>query len=81
MRRALLTALLLTAAALAPGPAAAATVRVTTPGELSGALAAAAPGDVIQLGPGGYGPVEIRGRGGPAADLTLSASPAHPSRG
>ncbi len=75
MRRATLTAFLLAAAALAPGQAAAGTVRVTTPGELSGALAAAAPGDVIQLGPGAYGPVEIRGRGGPAADLTLLGEP------
>jgi hypothetical protein len=71
VRRALLTALLLAAAALAPASAAAGSVRVTTSAELSAALAAAAPGDTIQLAPGAYGSVAITGRGGPAADVTL----------
>jgi hypothetical protein len=72
MRRAALTVLVLAAAALAPGAAAAGTVRVTTPAELGAALAAAGPGETIQLAPGAYGSVAVAGRGGPAADLTLA---------
>lgn len=72
MLRAFVTAALLAATALAPASAAAGTVRVTTPAELSSALAAAAPGDTIQLAPGAYGAVAISGRGSPVADLTLA---------
>ena len=75
MLRALLTALLVAAAAIAPRAAAAGTVRVTNPGELTAALAAAGPGDTIQLAPAAYGSVTIAGRGGPAADLTLVGEP------
>jgi hypothetical protein len=65
------TALLLAAAALAPAAAPAATVRVANDAELTAALAAAAPGDVIQLAAGSYAPLTIAARGGPGADLTL----------
>ncbi len=71
-RPALLAALLLAAAALAPFTAAARVTRVTTNAELTAALAAAAPGDTIQLAPGAYAPVTISGRGGPGADLTIA---------
>jgi hypothetical protein len=76
MRRALLrTGLLLAAVAIAPVSAAAGTVRVSGNAELAAALAAAVPGDVIQLAPAAYAPVTISGRGGPAADLTLAGEP------
>jgi hypothetical protein len=71
-RAAVIAALALAAAALAPAAAAAGTVRVTTPAELSAALAGAGPGTTIQLAPGAYGSVAITGRGGPGADLTLA---------
>jgi hypothetical protein len=71
-RLGLFAVLVLAGAALVPSPAAAGTVRVTTAAELAAALAAAVPGDTIQLAPGSYGPVTITGRGGPGADLTLA---------
>jgi hypothetical protein len=71
-RPALLAAVLVAAAALAPLGAAARTTRVTTNTELTAALAAAGPGDTIQLAPGAYAPVAIVGRGGPGADLTIA---------
>jgi hypothetical protein len=67
-------ALLLAGAALAPASAAG-TVRVASGAELTAALAASAPGEVIQLAPGAYGSVAIAGRGGPGADLTLTGEP------
>jgi hypothetical protein len=75
MRRLLLTALLLAAAALAPAPASARTLRVTSDAELTAALAASAPGDLIVLAPGAYASLTIAGRGGPAADLTIAGEP------
>ncbi|MDX6629456.1 MAG: hypothetical protein QOH00_1702, partial [Gaiellales bacterium] len=73
MRRpALLAAVLVAAAALAPLGAAARTTRVTTNAELTAAVAAAGPGDTIQLAPGAYAPVAMIGRGGPGADLTIA---------
>jgi hypothetical protein len=67
-RPALLVGLLLAAAALAPLPASAGSVRVSSNAELTAALAAAAPGNTIQLAPGAYAPVTVSGR----ADLTLT---------
>ena len=75
MTRAGLIALLLALAALAPAQAWAGTVRVTSDAELSAALAAAKPGDVIQLAPAAYAAVTIAGRGGPGGDLTLQGEP------
>jgi hypothetical protein len=73
MRRpALLAILLIAAAALAPATSSARTTRVATDAELTAALAAAAPGDTIQLAPGAYAPVTISGRGGAGSDLTLA---------
>jgi hypothetical protein len=76
-RTALLAALLLAAAVVAPAGAAVRTTRVTSPAELTAALAAATPGETIQLAAGSYGPVTIGGRGSPApvADLTLQGEP------
>jgi hypothetical protein len=65
-------ALLIAAAALAPAASSARTTRVTTDAQLTAALAAAAPGDTIQLAPGAYASVTITGRGGAGADLTLA---------
>ena len=50
-------------------------MRVTNDAELTAALAAAVPGDLIQLAPAAYAPVTIAGRGGPAADITLAGEP------
>jgi hypothetical protein len=75
LRRTALIALLLAAAGALPGQALASTVRVTNGAELTAALAAAAPGDVIQLAPAVYGAVTITGRGGAGADLTLAGEP------
>ena len=76
MRHALVAALILLAAAWAPGTAVAATVRVTTSAELTAALAAAAPGTTIVLAAGAYAPVTIGGRsGGPASDISLTGEP------
>jgi hypothetical protein len=75
VRRAALTALLLAAVLLGPAQASAGTVRVTSSAELTAALAASSPGDVIQLAAGVYPGVTIAGRGGPGADLTLTGEP------
>jgi hypothetical protein len=76
VRRTTLTAaLLLVTATLAPVAAGARTTRVSSPAELTAALAAAQPGETLQLAPGAYGQVAIAGRGGAAAELTLQGEP------
>jgi hypothetical protein len=72
MHRVLVAALAAAAAALAPASAGAVTVRVTTPTELTAAIASALPGTTIALASGSYGEVVVAGRGGAGADITLA---------